>query len=343
LENKQYEKAVSLFVTARNFEQALDLCAKHNVKVDEKMADKMTPPPATSPEEKKKRDTVLTRIATLCHDQRSYHLACKKFTQAGDKERAMKCLLKSDDTEKITAYASMTKNNAVYVLAANHLQKLDWYNNAELMKTIIQFYAKARAMRELSAFYDSCALHEIDDFRDYEKALDALREALKYAIKAKPAADRDAKLNSLENRIKLVEKFVSARKLVKTNAAEMVRLATSLLDTPDVESAVRVGDVYAELIQYYMSVPNMQAAYALVQRMRQANIVLDPYLDRSIVESIHTAVGVPLPGGGAGGNAAAGSAAAAAPSAAAAAHSGPQVMHLADDGGGDVIDEAVDP
>ncbi len=292
LENKQYEKAVSLLVTAKNYEQALELCSKHpqDVKLDEKLADKMTPPPATTPEEKKKRDTILIRIATLCHDQRSYHLACKKFTQAGDKERAMKCLVKSDDTDKITAYASMTKNNAVYILAANHLQKLDWYNNPELMKTIISFYAKARAMKELSAFYDSCALHEIDDFRDYEKALEALREALKYAIKAKPTgagansnSANDAKMNQLENRVRLVDKFVTARKLVKTNPAEMVKLCTQLLDTPDVESAVRVGDVYAELIQYYMSAGNMQSAYGIIQRMRAANIVLDPYLDRSML------------------------------------------------------------
>ena len=34
------------------------------------------------------------RIATVCKNQGSYHLACKKYTQAGDKMRAMKALLK---------------------------------------------------------------------------------------------------------------------------------------------------------------------------------------------------------------------------------------------------------
>jgi len=176
------------------------------------------------------------------------------------------------------------------------LQKLDFYNNPEITKNIINFYAKARAMKELSAFYDICATHEIDDFRDYEKALEALREALKYLIKSKEAPDRNAKLNSLEARIKVVEKFVTARKLIKTTPAEFIKICSSLLETPDLDTAIRVGDVYAELIGYYMQAQQMQQAYALVQRMRAANIVLDPYLAPSLVETIHAGVGVPMPG-----------------------------------------------
>ena len=37
--------------------------------------------------------------------QRQFHLATKKFTQAGNKVQAMKALLKSGDTEKIIFFA----------------------------------------------------------------------------------------------------------------------------------------------------------------------------------------------------------------------------------------------
>jgi intraflagellar transport protein 140 len=46
------------------------------------------------------------------------------------------------------------------------------------MSTIISFYQKAKAWENLANFYDACAQVEIDEYRDYEKALGAMREAL---------------------------------------------------------------------------------------------------------------------------------------------------------------------
>ena len=56
-------------------------------------------------------------------------------------------------------------------MAANYLQTLDWHSDPEIMKNIISFYSKAQAMDNLAAFYDTCAQIEIDEYRDYEKAL----------------------------------------------------------------------------------------------------------------------------------------------------------------------------
>ena len=55
------------------------------------------------------------------------------------------------------------------MLAANYLQSLDWHSDGEVMKAIVQFYTKAAAVESLAAFYDSCAVIEIDEYRDYEK------------------------------------------------------------------------------------------------------------------------------------------------------------------------------
>lgn len=35
---------------------------------------------------------LLSRLAASCHAQGSYHLACKKYTQAGDRVMAMKVM-----------------------------------------------------------------------------------------------------------------------------------------------------------------------------------------------------------------------------------------------------------
>jgi len=106
----------------------------------------------------------------------SYHIAAKKFTQAGNTvkvrvlgspncssfpsaitSQAMKALLKSGDTEKIIFFAGVSRQKEIYVLAANYLQTLDWRNNHDLLKNIITFYTKGKALEPLAGFYDACA------------------------------------------------------------------------------------------------------------------------------------------------------------------------------------------
>jgi intraflagellar transport protein 140 len=91
--------------------------------------------------------------------------------KGGEREKAMKCLLKSGDTKAICYYATVSRNRNIYILAANYLQALDWQNDAETMKNIVLFYTKAKAFEQLSSFFDAYAQMEIDEYRDYEKAL----------------------------------------------------------------------------------------------------------------------------------------------------------------------------
>ena len=80
------------------------------------------------------------------------------------------------------------------------------------MKSIITFYTKAKAFESLSSFYESCSQVEIDEYRDYEKALSALREALKHMVKAR-AANKEERCKQLQQKIYLVDRFVEARKV----------------------------------------------------------------------------------------------------------------------------------
>ena len=71
--------------------------------------------------------------------------------------QAMKALLKSGDTEKIVFFAGVSRQKEIYVMAANYLQSLDWRKDPEIMKNIISFYTKGRALDSLASFYDACA------------------------------------------------------------------------------------------------------------------------------------------------------------------------------------------
>ena len=88
----------------------------------------------------------------------NYQLAAKKYTQAGDKLKAMQALLKSGETDKIVFFANVARQPKIYILAANYMQSLDWHNDdGEIMKNIITFYTKAKAFESLSGFYESCS------------------------------------------------------------------------------------------------------------------------------------------------------------------------------------------
>ena len=96
------------------------------------------------------------KIAKLCKDQGSFQIACKKYTQAGEKVKAMKSLLKSGDTERITFFAGTARTPEIYVLAANYLQSLDWHSKPEITKQILSFYSKAKDYKKMSNFLSTC-------------------------------------------------------------------------------------------------------------------------------------------------------------------------------------------
>ena len=196
MENSQYDKAVHLYIIGGRIEESIDMCAQYKVKISEEMADKMTPDKKDPKYQGQKRTDVLLKLADVCKRQNSFHLATKKYTQAGDKLKAMKCLLKSGDTEKITFFANVSRNKEIYVLAANYLQKLEWHENPERMQAIITMYKKAKAYEQLSGFYDACAQFEIDEYRAYDKALAALNEAERFFSKGRniPAQTKQEKL-----------------------------------------------------------------------------------------------------------------------------------------------------
>ena len=94
----------------------LDHCAEQKIILDEDLSKIILSQDADV--------ETLTEFANLCKSQGNYTLACKKFTEAGDKTNAMKALLQTGDIQTIIKYASASRSKNVYILAANHLQKL---------------------------------------------------------------------------------------------------------------------------------------------------------------------------------------------------------------------------
>ncbi|XP_040922911.1 intraflagellar transport protein 140 homolog [Toxotes jaculatrix] len=294
--HSQYEKAVELLVAAKKYHQALELCVTQNLTITEELADRMTTTDSKDLSEEARKE-VLERMADCCMRQGNYHLATKKYTQAGNKLKAMRALLKSGDTEKIIFFANVCRQKDLFIMAANYLQSLDWRKNPEILKTIIGFYTKGRAPDLLGGFYEACAQVEIDDYQNYEKALDALTEAAKCLSKAKDSAgQQEVRLADLQHKITLIKKFVHARRLYAEDAGEAVRLCETLLGEPDLDSAVRIGDAFGFLVEHHCQQGNFQMAYRKLEELQKLlpSQNVRYYISQASLEALQKEMGVPM-------------------------------------------------
>ncbi|XP_028263814.1 intraflagellar transport protein 140 homolog [Parambassis ranga] len=292
--HSQYEKAVDLLVAAKKYQQALELCVNQNLTITEELADRMTPADAS---EEASRG-LAEKIADCCMRQGNYHLATKKYILASNKHKAMRALLKSGDTEKIVYFAGMSRQKELFIMAANYLQSLDWRKNPDILKTIITFYTKARALDLLAGFYEACAQVEIDDYQNYEKALDALMEAFKCFSKSKDASSgqQEVRLADLQHKITLIKKFVHIRRLYDENPGEAARLCEALLEEPELDPAVRIGDAFGFLVDHHCHQGNLQAAYHKLEELQKLlpSQNLRHFISQSSLEALQKEMGISI-------------------------------------------------
>ncbi|XP_037363715.1 intraflagellar transport protein 140 homolog [Talpa occidentalis] len=297
LEHGQYEKAVELLLAARKHHEALQLCLDQNLTLTEEMVEKMTASTGHQDLGEEARRELLRQVAGCLVRQGNYRLATKTYAQAGDKLQAMRALLKSGDTEKIVFFAGVSRQKELYVMAANYLQSLDWRREPAIMKNIISFYTKGRALDLLAGFYDACAQVEIDEYQNYDKAHGALTEAHKCLAKAKAKSplDQEAKLAQLQSKMALVRRFIQARRAYPEDPKESVRQCELLLEEPDLDSAIRVGDVLGFLVQHHLQAEDFQMAHKYLEEMRRRlpSASLSCYVSQRTVDAVHQGLGLP--------------------------------------------------
>jgi intraflagellar transport protein 140 len=288
VQHQQYNKAIELYVMAKRYLPAIDMCVSNRVSLNEEMVQLLTPPETTDLLERKE---VLKGLAKALKKQGSYTLASKKYTQAGDRVRAIKCLVRSGDTKSVIQFANISRNNEIYTLAANYLQQMNWRENVEIMKAIIQFYTKAKSFVQLAGFYDGCAQVEIDEYRDYEKAVGALNEGVKCLNKDNSRSATEM-AKSFEKRIMIIEKFIEA-KTAKGNPSLTITVCEALLQDPIVEEAIRIGDCLSLLVETFYKRNNFAEAYHYLKELQERFDPVTAYIDEKVARDIHAQVGIP--------------------------------------------------
>jgi intraflagellar transport protein 140 len=229
------DKALGTYIRLKDYETALKLCEAKNLKISTETADAIFDELDIKTEnEAKKR--LLKKLAKQLTTQGDFELAHQKYVQMGNLKKAMKCLIKLGDKDKVIYFANTSRYPDNYILAANFLQSLDWNDNPDIIKLIVTFLKKAKAYDNLSNFYSLCATVEINDYRNYEKALEALNEA-KTVLKnelAKEMTDEEkqkvlTKDEELEKKVTLTKLFLHTCSIRKNQAQEALKECTELL------------------------------------------------------------------------------------------------------------------
>uniref|UniRef100_A0A6P7GGX0 Intraflagellar transport protein 140 homolog n=1 Tax=Diabrotica virgifera virgifera TaxID=50390 RepID=A0A6P7GGX0_DIAVI len=290
IDNEQFDRAVDLLAIVKKYTEAINLCMKHNVQLTEDLAEKLTPSKDLVDEDT--RETVLETLAESLMVQGNYHLATKKFTQAGDKIKAMKALLKSGDTDKIIFFAGVSRQREIYIMAANFLQSVDWQNNPEFLKNIITFYSKGKALDLLANFYVACAqafMYEI------------INEFIVHRHQAITLTAGFMGITCLDKYAATLQLYLTASTICLLFKYLPVTQCQQLLMTAgnDLEVAVRRGDVYSSMIQYLVKSGNYSEAKQYFVELRHlleqsGNTPITYYITNEVLEGLANGLSVPV-------------------------------------------------
>lgn len=173
------DKAFSMYVGSGQTDKAIQILENHNITLSSDAVKKLIPPRGQTEAENARREKIITIIAKRLKQQGKYVPAAKLYTEVNLPVKALKAVILSGDTDKIVQMANLARSAEAYVLAANFLQNSDWQKDPNLIKHITTFYSKSKKWDALANFYVSCAMLEIDEYKNYDKALAALEVAKK--------------------------------------------------------------------------------------------------------------------------------------------------------------------
>ncbi|KAF5285788.1 hypothetical protein FQA39_LY04249 [Lamprigera yunnana] len=299
LTNQQFDKAVDLLAVGKQYKDAIEVCTTYNVELTPDLVEKLTPEKDAMDDTSKNK--ILENLAESLMIQGNYQLATKKFTQAGDRVRAMKALLKSGDTDKIIFFAGVSRQRELYIMAANYLQSLEWQNKPDILRNIITFYSKGKALDLLANFYVACAQIEIDEFQNYEKAYGALTEASRCLAKiSNPQVQHEKASELVQKRMLVIKKFIDIKRLLERGDSDNgITQCRQLLLTEgaDLEDSVRRGDIYALMIQHYVKCEKFIEAKQVLSELQQVlsasgDTPITYYLTKELKEALCAGLGI---------------------------------------------------
>ncbi|XP_034830489.1 intraflagellar transport protein 140 homolog isoform X1 [Maniola hyperantus] len=206
-----HSHAAALLATAGNYEEALDIVEQSSAPLSEELSERLAAPAGAAG-----RDALLRRLADVLGARGLYHQAAKRLAHIGDKAGALRWLMRSGDADRIATFAAASRERATQLMAADYLRRrAAWRDRPDLARHVLHFYTRAKAYGKLAAFHAERAKMEIDDYENYEKALEALKEATRCIAKSSDA-EMSAQTIALQEQSTFVKRFLDVKKVLQT-------------------------------------------------------------------------------------------------------------------------------
>ncbi|KAG7302711.1 hypothetical protein JYU34_012664 [Plutella xylostella] len=258
----QHAHAAAALAASGQYEEALDIVEADTSPLTEELSEQLAAPAGT-----RGRDALLRRLADVLGARSLYHQAAKRLAQAGDKPGAMRWLMRSGDVDRVATFAAASHDRTAQLMAADYLRRhADWRMRPDLTRHILQFYTKAKAYGKLAGFYAECAKTEVDEYENYPKALDALKEATKCLSKASDP-ETETQIIALQEQSTLLKRYIDVKKTLEagetnpgvTSGQQLIRALGGRAGLVDEERVLRLMLHHA---------PNHPDAPAFEQRLK---------------------------------------------------------------------------
>lgn len=152
-EQKQFEKSLSLYIKLKDYDISMKLCENHKIKITLQTANAIMEEIENEKDNKTKSD-LNKRLAKLLMMQGDFEAAHQMHVKLGNLKKAMKCLIKMGNKDRVIEFAQTCRISELYIMGANFLQSLEWNENDDIVKNIVSFYNKAKAYMNLANFYE---------------------------------------------------------------------------------------------------------------------------------------------------------------------------------------------
>ncbi|KAG8348563.1 hypothetical protein TRVL_00608 [Trypanosoma vivax] len=305
IDSGHHTKAAEMYVFAKQFTSALNLCVENGVALTDEMAEAITADASCRNMTPEQRNELERQIASIARDQGNWNLACKKYTQIGERVKAMKMLMRGGDVKKVIFFANHSRSIEIYTLAGNFLQSQNWHTDSNIHKHIILFYTRSKAFSNLVSYVGNYAQLQIDENRNYYEAWRVIDECIGQLEHNHAASNHDSsfmgKLEGLRSRRDVIALVVKALKLLsdtakdEAKANEFISVCSDLImrsrpnhqDHAEITSAIRIGDIFALLVRHYQENMNSpKEALRVIEGMIKHNVEPQFFVERELLETV---------------------------------------------------------
>ena len=283
-ESERWSKAAQCLAFAGKFDDVLDLCKQHNIKLKESVLQQIA--------DAKLEPKVIETFAALCEQQNQFSIASKLYIKLKQYDKALKALVRAGDTDKIIKIVKVINKKETYILAANYLQTLGQTQGTFIFNQTVLMYKKANAMDQLAKFYESQAMIEAEQNSDYDTALQ-LTELAKATLEDLKAKQYNKHIELLGTKIKWLNMYLTAQNNAATleGVSKAMPLCIELLKTKGIESCLKPDDIYIVLVQCYLRKNNFKSAYKILNDLDQSGANIEALIAPELIEQIYKAVG----------------------------------------------------